>query len=644
MVYNPRLNRQERVAAVTRPTECPRDKPSVRAAVLLFALKVGKQLGLPTLPATSTEAIASAGSGRSQAYELLARLEASADELFDTVGRPSAQPLESDKALELCAAVRDFLIEHPGAAKKTASRHHFQDSFRSFVVGLFAPGGLAHGLSVEKASRALGVPTGTLKDWLLAPPSTECEPKVDVTPPTVPVTVPEIATLQLEYANWQGTLSSFCTYVRDELGLGWGRDFITSVLVLSGQHRPRSRHGAGQEPWSRGTYKTLFPGVQWLGDGTQVTLNINGVLLPFNVEAMVDTASNATVGIHVSATEDAQAVVAAYHEGLESTQGQCPLSVMLDHKPCNHCDIVEQGCADTTILHSTKGRGQSKAAVEGAFGLFQQGCPDLVIRGDTIVDVGKDILRLVVTAWHVGRNGRPRRKLGGLSPAALYQSFSATPEDHDNARKLILELKQKEERAAQTRKRRADGHRLQILRDALAELGIDDPKDRIALSLAGYSLSAIIQGIATFKAKLDADTVPGDAEPYRYLGGIIRNLDQRFRLERTADELLQLRLEHDRLARESLHGQYRSLLDKTTPTSAPKALLDQALRAQSLFDYRFWVIRATDSLSRLSPSDAIQQYRDLARIVAAHYRTDVQRREDLLRRLGEAVSLANAAA
>jgi len=629
---------------VTVSADPSRDKPSVRAAVLLWALKVGKQLGLPALPATSTDAIASAGSGRSQAYELLARLEASADELFEPAGRPTTQPLEPDKALELCAAVRDFLLEHPGAATRTARRHHFQDSFRSFVVGLFAPGAVADGLSVDKASRALGVPMGTLKDWLSAPPSTKREPKLDVTPPTVPVTVPEVATLQLEYANWQGTLSDFCTYARDELGLGWGRDFITSVLVLSGQYRPRSRDGAGREPWSRGTYKTLFPGVQWLGDGTQVALDINGLVLPFNVEAMVDTATNATVGIHVSATEDAEAVVAAYLEGIVSTEGQCPLSVMLDHKPCNHSSAVEQGCPGATILHSTKGRGQAKAAVEGAFGLFRQGCPDPVIRGDTIVDVGKNILRLVVTAWHIGRNGRPRRKLGGLSPAGLYQSYSASPEDLEKARKLILELKHKEQRAAQTRKRRVDGPRLRILRDALVELGIDDPKERIALSLAGYSLSAIVQGIATFKAMLEADTIPPDAERFRYLGGIIRNLDQHFRLQRTSDELLRLRLKHDRLMREMLAKQYRTLIENTTPATAPGAMLDQALRARSLFDFRFWVMRATESLSRLSPNDATQQYRQLARVVAAHYGIEVQRREDIIRRLGEAVSLANAAA
>jgi transposase InsO family protein len=575
---------------------------------------------------------------------MLARLEASADELLDTAGRPTAQPLEADKALELCAAVRDFLMEHPGAANKTASRHPFQDSFRSFVVGLFAPGALADGLSVEKASGALGVPMGTLKDWLRGPSTATHEPKVKGCGPTVPVTISEVATLQLEYANWQGTLSSFCTYARDELGLGWGRDFITSVLVLSGQHRPRSREGAAPEPWSRGTYKTLFPGVQWLGDGTQVVLDINGLVLPFNVEAMMDTASNATVGIHVSATEDAEAVVAAYREAMITTDGQCPLSVMLDHKPCNHSPAVEHGCPGTTILHSTKGRGQSKAAAEGSFGLFRQGCPDLVIRGDTIVDVGKDILRLVVTAWHTGRNGRPRRKLGGLSPTALYQSFSASPEDLERAHKLILELKQKEQRGTLTRRRRADGPRLQILEDALAELGIDDPGGRIAVSLAGYSLSAILQGIATFKAKLAADTIPSDAEHYRYLGGIIRNLDQHLRLERTSDELLRLRLKHDRLMRETLAKQYRSLLQSTTPATAPGTLLDQALRAQSLFDYRFWVLQATELLSRLPPDEATQQYRHLARVVAAHYGTEVQRREDIIRRLGEAVSLANAVA
>ena len=96
--------------------------------------------------------------------------------------------------------------------------------------------------------------------------------------------------------------------------------------------------------------------------------------------------------------------------------------------------------------------------------------------------------------------------------------------------------------------------------------------------------------------------------------------------------------------REMLAKQYRSLLESTTPATAPGAMLDQALRAQSLFDYRFWLLRATESLSRLSPDEATQQYRHLARVVAAHYGTEVQRREDIIRRLGEAMSLANAAA
>lgn len=620
-----------------------RDKPSVRAAVLLLAIKVGRHLNLEALPTTATAAIDAAGVSRSQAYEVLARLEACADDLFDGAGRPAAQWLPLDKSFELCAAVRDFLIEHPGAVTKTGQRHQFHDSFRAFVVGMFAPGGMADGIPVEKAAAALGVPFGTLKDWLctVSDPPPRREPSSRS--PSVPVSVPDLATIQLEYADWQGTLSSFCTYVRDELGMDYGRTFITSVLVLSGLHRPKARQLDVQAPWSRGTYQTLFPGVQWLGDGTLVKLDINGFVFPFNLEAIVDTATSATVGIHVSSAEDVEAVRGAYAHGLISTDGQCPLSLMLDNKPCNHSQQVESGCPGATILHSTPGRGQAKAAVEGSFGLFQQGCPDLVIRGDSVEDVAKDIVRLVVTAWCIGRNGRPRRKLGGLSPAQLYQSYNASDEDLAKAHALILRLKDKEQQAAQTRLRRADPARLSILHDALVELGIDDPEDRIAASLAGYALPAILQGIAIFKSLRAMGNVPADAEPHRYLGGIIRNLDHRTRTQNMSDELLKLRLKHSAMLRETFSQELQSLLDRTTAQSRPGAALDQALRSKTLFAYRYWSIRTAEFLSQLDPVTAVTTYRHLTRIVAAHFSIPLERREDIISRLGAAVAIAHAA-
>lgn len=620
------------------------DKPSVRAAVLLWALKLCKQLELDGLPTTASEAIACAGAGRSQAYEVLARLEASVVDLFEAAGRPNAPALAPDKAVELSTAVCDFLIEHPGAVTKTASRHHFHDSFSIFVVGLFGPGGAAHGLSVEKAAQALRVPLGTLKGWLSAPPKAAPSPKPPLLPPTVPVTVPELATIQFEYANWQGTMSDFCSYVRDELGMSYGRSYITSILILSGQHRPRPRNVNVPAPWSRGTYQTLFPGVQWLGDGTLLKLEINGVVFPFNLEAMVDTASNAIVGIHISKSEDTDAVRQAYQAGLVSTEGQCPLSLMLDNKPCNHGPRVEQSCPGATILHSTRGRGQAKAAVEGAFGLLQQECPELVIRGDTVDDIARDMLRLVVTAWGVGRNGRPRRKLGGLSPTQLYQTFSASTEDLDKAHKLILQLKDKEERAAQTRKRHTDPARLAILRDCLRELGIDDPDDRIAVGLARYSLHAILQGLATFKYLLAADKVPPDAELHRYLGGIIRNADNQARLESIADELLERRLQHSALLRKPLIEERQTLVDSLSPDLLPTALLKLALRSQTLFAHRYWVARAVEALSLLGPSEATSLYQHLSRLVAAHHSVPLDRRENIISRLATAVSLARAAA
>ncbi len=42
------------------------------------------------------------------------------------------------------------------------------------------------------------------------------------------VAQPQIATLLAEYPDWQGSLSGFCRYARSELGLPFGRGFITT--------------------------------------------------------------------------------------------------------------------------------------------------------------------------------------------------------------------------------------------------------------------------------------------------------------------------------------------------------------------------------------------------------------------------------
>jgi len=192
---------------------------------------------------------------------------------------------------------------------------------------------------------------------------------------------PQIATLLAEYPQWKGTLSGFCEYARTELGLPFRRGYITTVLSTAGLHTPKP-HRLAQAPWSRGSMRLDFPGMQWFGDGKQIAIVLRGQTFDFNLEAFVDGASHATVGALVSDAEDARSIVDAFHDALHTVEGQMPMAVTLDNRASNDAPVVEQAMAGCEKLHATPGRGQAKAPVEGAFGLFEQSLPSpLVIEG-----------------------------------------------------------------------------------------------------------------------------------------------------------------------------------------------------------------------------------------------------------------------
>ncbi len=77
------------------------------------------------------------------------------------------------------------------------------------------------------------------------------------------------------------------------------------------------------------------------------------------------------------------------------------------------------------------------------------------------------------------------------------------------------------------------------------------------------------------------------------------------------------------------------------PGSAlPQAFIDRALEDICTIDFRFWAQAAAEALSALPTSQRKLLYSDLCRRIAASFKTDRQRREDLIDRLAEAVALA----
>lgn len=618
---------------MTVPDSSPDTKPSLRAAVVMLAQKILR--GHDDWPRTAAGAITLFGASRSQAYEMLGRLEDAIGTLCDLPGRPRESPAP-DAALAVTQSVLDFLLAHPGAARTGQIRTSYSDAFRRHVLDLAAPAAIGHELTREQLADAARIPLGTLGDWLRQP---DLPGSTSAPPPAVDgldVRQAHVGTILAEWRQWHGTFTAFCEHLRFDHRVPYGTTFIGTVLHAAGQRQRRGRPQS-QAPWSTGTFRTFFPGAQWLGDGTTIAIWLNTQCFVFNVEAMCDPASDALVGITVSDTEDERAVIETF-EAACLTTGSGPIALTLDNRPSNFTPGVVDAIDPTVLLAATPGRGQAKAPLEGGFGLFQQTAPPLVIQGRTPREIARSVLALTMTLWAWARNGRPRTWLGGRTPRDFYRDAKPTPEEIREVEDYLRELGRRQERIRLTRAARLDPVRIALLTEGLAQLGIQDPDGSIARQLAGYSRDAIVRGLAAYKAKRDAGTLPASADPHRYLGGIIRNLHDRQELELTGRHLLDLRLRLGDLTLTPLESEAERLRESRPAVGLPQEFVDKALCAKSTIEFRFWSTAAAKSIAALPPLAGRGLYSGLNRRIAASFLTARDRRADLTDALAAAVT------
>lgn len=639
------------------------------------------------------------GASRSQAYAYKGRLQDTYPTLVGTPGRPhspSVGLLDDDRRVVVIAAILEYVKFHPGAIDGTRERHTYSDGFRRFVVGLAGPGQLAEGMTDTLLASLAGVPLATLHDWLNPKPSkgrpspsgsdTESTDAKDLaapssspatvpadatvpssspetapangttTPATAPATAPGKGTTPTSvfdmirnehqklilalWPSWQGTFDGFCRMLRREHRLPFGPTFIGTLLEGLGL-RHRKRRTPVEAPWSSNTFRRFFPGVQWIGDGTRLAIRWGDKIFFFNVEALIDVASNAMMGLDVSPAESALAVHHAYEEAKITSGGVPPVAVTLDNKACNDCPDVHAALADTILLHATPGRGQAKAPVEGAFGLASQDLPPLDVMGSTPEEVAACVVRLILLAYYRGRNGRPRKRLGNLTPTEFYANAKPTPEEFEAARKWCQELARREEKARQTREARLDPVRRRLLKEGLAEVGIDDPEDHLAKRLACFGREAIADGLAVYAAKRDKGTLPSETHQHgAYLGGIIKNLHTRYELDRFATHVLKQRIRMQDFTLQPLFLAADHLRSTLPFSQLPQAFVDRALEATNTVDYRFWTQAATQALAALAPTCRHTFYQALTRRISACFKADRERRADLISSLAGAVAEA----
>lgn len=596
--------------------------------MLLLGRGVAADHGLdcPSVDAIVTATRAS----KSRAYEVAAELATVLPTLVRAPGRPANAPSPtSDPAAELTRTVLAYVMDHPGCVDRGAERNRYAESFRRFVVGLRAQ---HDALELDAFAHAVGVPLGTLKDWLRSPPvpSEATAEASSPTPSTAAFSLPHVQTVLDAWSRWQGSFLDFCEHVRRDLHVPFGRDLVRRILAAEGRRKPTPREGRSpDEAALRGAFRTYFAGAQWVGDGMQVPVVVDGQRFVFNVELNVDAYAGALVGASVRDTEDSAAVVEAFHDGVTTT-GAPPLALLLDNKPSNHTPEVDAALGDTIRIRATLERPQNKAHVEGAFGLFSQILPRLTL--DTTAGahgVARGFLGLVVDLWARTTNHRPRTARGGRSRVDLYAE-GLTDEQIARARQELRELCRRQEQARRTLEARRRPEVLALLDDHFARLGLLDPQRHLRIALAGYPADAIVDGLWTFAAKRRANTLP-DGVDARYLLGIVKNIAAKTEGEILAEMLYRGRLEAREHFLAPLRVEREALRAEPDLLRVLLVLVENAMNTTSNLERCFWLDALAETLREQPEPDRERRFLHASHLVEATFAASPRERHDAVR-------------
>ena len=601
------------------------------AALLLVARNLSKNLGLPALDVT--QILAATKVSRSAAYQLARTLAA----LLPTLARPRGRPPKpmaaapTDETAALTHTVLAYVMRQPGCAR-SGERQGYSDGFRCFVVEQRA----THmEIDVEAFARAVHVPLGTLKDWLRDPISPIAEPaKTPDVPEESEAQMAQIQTVLSAYKRWSGTFVDFCEHVRRDLHVPFGRALVAHILAAHGvRHARRRGRRTADELAMRGSFRTYFPGAQWVGDGMQVPVVVDGECHTFNLELDVDAHTSALVGVSVRDEEDSAAVVEALASGVVTT-GAPPLALLLDNKPSNHTPEVDAALGDSIRIRATHARPENKAHVEGAFGLFSQILPAIELDTQASAhDVARALLFLVVHVWARTTNHRPRRAHQGRSRAQLYAN-APSAEQIEDARRQLRETAERQERARRTLEARRRPEVLAMLDAHFAHLALLDPERHIRLAIAGYPMSAIVDGIAIFEGKRRAGTLPEGADA-RYLLGIVKNVAAKMEGEHVTRAMLDLRLEARDRALAGLLAERDAVCSTGDVAHVSSTCVDHALATASPLDRSFWLGALADALLRQPDALRHDHFFAAARRIHATFAVSPRERQDAVRLLAD---------
>ncbi len=610
----------------------PAVPPSFAAGLLLASLPLLAFLDLPH--PTATAVIDAVGVSRSRAYEVKASVEVAMTDLVRPPGRPPAPAIESspDAGAALSRELLRYVMSQPGSVHGGTDRRRYSDGFRLFVLDLWEQ---YKALDLASFAEAAEIPPGTLRDWLRGGRDAvaNLERVNGAALPTDKAKGPRIESILAAFKTWKGAFKDFCDHVQLHLRIPWGRTTIGRLLDVHGLRKQNRRRGRRpDEKALRDSFDTFFAGAQWSADGSSLSVTIDGQTFIFNLELNVDTHTGALVGMSLRDSEDGAAVAEAFADSVATT-GASPIAQLLDNRFSNHTDEVIEALGDTIKIRRTQGRPQNGAHVEGAFGLFHQMAPDIVLDTSDERELARQALLLVVLSWARTLNHRPQVDKDGRSRVRRYTEDSPTPEEIEAARAHLEELHRKQEKARLTRQARLDPVRREILDQFFERLDLLDPDGNIRDAIAGFPLDSILAGLAIFEAKLERGTLP-DGVDARYLLGIVRRIanedegilfaEKLWQARRTAGDLVLLRLDEQREEHEE---------DALDPMDLVRRFIDLAMATDRTLDRAFWLRAVADTIEPEPTEQHRAMFLVAARRIHATHRVPTKQRNAATRRL-----------
>ncbi len=436
----------------------------------------------------------------------------------------------------------------------------------------------------------------------------------------------EMLRIIAEWDRWSGSFDAFVRQHLRELGLHYGKATVSQLLHLAAVRKLSRR--APPAPSARGSTFIPPPGVQWSSDGKEVVVIVGDE--PFTVawQPMIDVGAAATVGSAIRPTEDAAGVISSFNEGVATT-GAAPAALLLDNKaPNKSAELMAALPATTFVMYGTPGRGQSKATIEGGFGLFAQDLGPVA----AVVDIANPgtialtVAEAVTRAYAAGRNHRPRRK-DGKTPYELYRDRDQSPDVIDAAVAMLRKVKERIETRLEREAASRDPYVRATLEDACARFGFKQEGD-LPASLAKLPLATVQAAIAVYAAKQRAGSLPVDAG-LRYFAGIARQCQYERELQLFEEELVSVLAREEPLVTVHLECKAAALAPLDL---APRlgAVVHEILSAVVPVARVFWHRRLQTEAATAAPQLHAPLRRWLCHRVRRFFRATKQARQQLI--------------